>query len=332
MNALLKEIRFYPEVCPHCHKMIKVPWEQRTPFTEASPYPSTYACPLHNILLQMLNRFGLQEIAYLFKAVHTLSELCYLIESGPQKWAKGPDIPVSLAQKSHLWLLVNHLRSTYPQCMRAYTGGTPPYREGAPDRAMVICQDTVLAKLGRIFYHTLPWPSESPIEQWPTVQVANLLLKFNLTQAALMVLSLDINGQTLTELLYYFDHATSKLCRPTCDGGLGLNNDSIMKIRSILDEFSRSQGFVHYSAISPGSRQRLAHHTIKLQIVTRQDVGSSGILGQGALKTYYQHIVPDAPTRALRELLGARPDLSPSAKDGLLMSDRKRKKNTLILR
>jgi len=134
-----------------------------------------------------------------------------------------------------------------------------------------------------------------------------------------MVLSLDINGQTLTELLYYFDHATSKLCRPTCDGGLGLNNDSIMKIRSILDEFSRSQGFVHYSAISPGSRQRLAHHTIKLQIVTRQDVGSSGILGQGALKTLYQHIVPDAPTLSLRELLGARPDLSPSAKDGLLM-------------
>ena len=38
-----------------------------------------------------------------------------------------------------------------------------------------------------------------------------------------------------------------------------------------------------------------------------------------ALGTFYQHIAPDAPTLSLRELLGARPDLSPSAKDCLIM-------------
>ena len=134
-----------------------------------------------------------------------------------------------------------------------------------------------------------------------------------------MVLQLDVNGQTLTELLYSFDHSTSKLCRPTGNGGLGLSKEVVLQIQIAIDKFTRSHGFTHYSTVSPWSRRLIAHHTIQLKIITGQGLGAPGILGPGKIGTFYQRIAPEAPTQSLRELLSARQDLGPSAKDCLLI-------------
>jgi hypothetical protein len=59
-------------------------------------------CTLRNLLLKMLDHFVLREIAYLFEIVHTLSELCDLIESDPRKGAQGPNLPTSLDHKTQI--------------------------------------------------------------------------------------------------------------------------------------------------------------------------------------------------------------------------------------
>jgi hypothetical protein len=49
--------------------------------TTSPSYPSTDTCPLHNLLIEMLDRSGLGKIAYLFDRIHTLSELSNLLGS-----------------------------------------------------------------------------------------------------------------------------------------------------------------------------------------------------------------------------------------------------------
>jgi hypothetical protein len=179
MNKLMEKIRFYPEVCPHCNKMVEVAWMGSDPFTEASPYPPTYVCPLRNLLLVMLARFGLQEISYLFEIVHTLSELCTLVESGPRKGAQGPDLPIPIAQKSRLWLLVTHLQSSYPQHMRIPMEETPSPHEKNQAHISTSLWNTTPMELGQFVNHDI-WRDILPVEKWSTVEVANILIKKNL--------------------------------------------------------------------------------------------------------------------------------------------------------
>jgi hypothetical protein len=120
-----------------------------------------------------------------------------------------------------------------------------------------------------------------PLEKWSTVEFANILIKMNLVQTAQTILQYDINGQTLTELIYSFDQKTSKLCCPTGIGGFGLSNEAVVQIRTAIDEFTRTYGFIHYSAVSPWSRRLTTHRTIRLKITTGIGLGAPGILGPG---------------------------------------------------
>ncbi len=315
MNKLMEKIRFYPEVYPHCNKMVEVSWMGSEPFTEASPYPSTYVCPLRNLLV-MLVHFGLQEISYLFVIVHTLSELCTLIESGPRKGAQGPELPISIAQKSRLWLLVRHLRSSYPQHTRIPTGETPSPHENDRVHMTTSLRSTTPMELGQFANHTIS-RDILPVERCSTVEVVNILIKKNLVQTAQTILQYDINGQTLTELIYSFDRKTSKLCCPTGIGGFGLSNEAVLQIRTVIDEFTRTYGFIHYSAVSPWSRSLTAYRTIRLKITTGKGLGAPGILRPD--RRFYQSIAPEAPTWFLRALLSARQDVGSPANDCLLI-------------
>jgi hypothetical protein len=88
--------------------------------TRSPSYPSTDTCPLHNLLIEMLDHSGLGKIAYLFDRIHTLSELnslfgsaehSNLFDSGPRTGIQDPNLPISLDQQTRLWLLVNSLHS-----------------------------------------------------------------------------------------------------------------------------------------------------------------------------------------------------------------------------
>jgi len=318
MNKLMEKIRFYPGVCPHCNKMVEVAWMGSDPFTEASPYPPTYVCPLRNLLLVMLARFGLQEISYLFEIVHTLSELCTLVKSGPRKGAQGPDLPIPIAQKSRLWLLVTHLQSSYPQHMRIPMEETPSPHEKNQAHISTSLWNTTPMELGQFVNHDIS-RDILPVEKWSTVEVANILIKKNLVQTAQTILQYDINGQTLTELIYSFDQKTSKLCCPTGIGGFGLSNEAVVQIRTAIDEFTRTYGFIHYSAVSPWSRRLTTHRTIRLKITTGIGLGAPGILSPGQTGTFYQSIALEAPTQLLRALLSARQDVGSPANDCLLI-------------
>ena len=74
---------------------------------------------------------------------------------------------------------------------------------------------------------------------------------------------------------------------------------------------------------SAGTKQLKVVHgasaTCVLQNAFSGLLGAPGILGPGKIGTFYQRIAPEAPTQSLRELLSARQDLGPSAKDCLLI-------------
>ena len=145
------------------------------------------------------------------------------------------------------------------------------------------------------------------------------MLRHDLGQASQMALRQNINGQTLTELLYTFEDNTSRLSRPTGNGGLGLSRDAVFQIQADLQGFTRIHGFVHYSIFVPRTRRLEAYHTVQLKIVTGQGLGVPGILGPEAIGTFYQQIDIEEPVQALRKILSIRQDLGLAADDGHLI-------------
>ena len=117
--------------------------------TTSPPYPSTDTCPLHNLLIEMLDHSGLGKIAYLFDRIHTLSELSNLLGSDldPRTGIQNPNLPISLDQQTQLWLLVNSLHSSFPQYRVARTQGATA--EPTPIR------DTGLMELGPLWQRTV---------------------------------------------------------------------------------------------------------------------------------------------------------------------------------
>ena len=304
MNKLLKITRYEPDACHHCGRVVEVPWTRRGPPADTPPYPSSYVCPLRSLLLRMLDRFGLQEIAYLFDTIHTLSELCNVVKLSP---SRGPDLPISLDQQTRLWLLVHNLHSSFPQYRAALTQQTTsPTRNMAP------------MELSPLWHRTIS-RTILPAERWTTAEVAIRLLRHDLGQASQMALRQNINGQTLTELLYTFEDNTSRLSRPTGNGGLGLSRDAVFQIQADLQGFTRIHGFVHYSIFAPRTRRLEAYHTVQLRIVTGQGLGVPGILGPEAIGTFYQQIDIEEPVQALRKILSIRQDLGLAADDGHLI-------------
>jgi hypothetical protein len=124
MDELWKSTHNRSGKCHHCSRTAGPNTNMRSP-----PYPANNTCPLHNLLIEMLDRSGLGKIAYLFDRIHTLSELSNLFgsveqnnlfDSGP-RILQDPNLPISPEQKTRLWLLVNILHSSFPQYRVART-------------------------------------------------------------------------------------------------------------------------------------------------------------------------------------------------------------------
>lgn len=243
--------------------------------TTSPPYPSTDTCPLHNLLIEMLDRSGLGKIAYLFDRIHTLSELSNLLGSDldPRTGIQNPNLPISLDQQTRLWLLVNSLHSSFPQ-----------YR--------VWTTIDVAKRLHRLY---------GPHSTTSTDELS------------LGALQNNIDGQALTTLLYTFDkldHNNSKLCHPAESGGLGLSIQAVNQIQKDVQGFTRINGFVHYSAFAPRSRRLEAHHTVQIKILKGQGLGAPGILAPN-IGIVYQRIATEETIQSLRQVLSARTDVSP---------------------
>ncbi len=241
MDELWKSTHNRSFKCHHCSRTVGPNTNMRSP-----PYPSTNTCPLHNLLIEMLDRSGLGKIAYLFDRIHTLSELSNLFgsvelinlfDSGPRTGTQDPNLPISPDQKTRIWLLVNTLHSSFPQYRVDRTQEMSS--EPTPIR------DTVLMELGTLWQRTVS--RHRPVDQWTTTDVAKRLHRLDQGQTSLRALQNNIDGQSLTTLTYTFDnqtHHNSKLCHPAESGGLGLNIQSVNLI--VLDLFCLrcSIGFV----------------------------------------------------------------------------------------
>jgi len=130
---------------------------------------------------------------------------------------------------------------------------------------------------------------------------------------------MDIDGQTLTELLYDFDHRTSRLCHFVENDGLGLSMGMVLQLQKTVDAANRIHGFAHYSAVSPRTRRLTTHRTMQIMFQTAQDSYLPGILSPAKIGIYYQHIIPDILVRSLRAILNARHDISPPARGCILI-------------
>ena len=73
------------------------------------------------------------------------------------------------------------------------------------------------------------------------------------------------------------------------------------------------------------------YHTVQLKIMTGQGLGGPGIRGPEAVGIFYQHISTVAPIQSLREILSARPDLGPPARDRLMIYYHEEKYRTDLL-
>jgi hypothetical protein len=263
MDELWKSTHNRSRKCHHCSRTVGSNTNMRSP-----SYPSTNTCPLQNLLIEMLDRSGLGKIAYLFDRIHTLSELSNLFgsaeqsnffDSGPRTEVQDPNLPISPDQKTRLWMLVNSLHSSFPQYKVART--QEMNTEPTPIR------DTGQMELGSLWQRTVS--RHRPVEQWTTTDVAKLLHRLDQDQTSLLALQNNIDGQVLTTLLYTFDkqaHHNSKLCHPTESGGLGLSIQAVNWIQEDVQGFTRTNGFVHYSASAPRSRRLEAHRTVQIQI------------------------------------------------------------------
>jgi hypothetical protein len=135
-------------------------------------------------------------------------------------------------------------------------------------------RDTGLMELGSLWQRTVS--RHRPVEQWTTTDVAKHLHRLygpysttSTDELSLWALQNNIDGQVLTTLLYTFDklvHHNSKLCHPAESGGLGLSIQAVNWIQEDVQGFTRTNGFVHYSAFAPRSRRLEAHHTVQIQI------------------------------------------------------------------
>jgi hypothetical protein len=84
----------------------------------------------------------------------------------------------------------------------------------------------------------------------------------------------------------------------------------VNRIQEDVQGFTRTNGFVHYSAFAPRSRRLEAHHTVQIQILKGQGLGAPGILAP-YIGIVYQRIATEETIQSLRQVLSARTDVSP---------------------
>jgi hypothetical protein len=151
------------------------------------------------------------------------------------------------------------------------------------------------------------------VEQWTTTDVAKRLHRLDQGQTSLLALQNNIDGQTLTTILYTFGkqaHHNNKLCHQAESGGLGLSIQAVNWIQEDVQGFTRTNGFVHYSASDPRSRRLEVHHTVQIQILKGQGLGAPRILAP-YIGIVYQRIATEETIQSLRQVLSARADVSP---------------------